>query len=99
MKKLVTKDKKNRSIIKNLELEHFILKNITYNLNFLKITRWNALYQLTNLPKKSSKTHSVKRCVKTFNRKTFHKLSNFSRTVFLKLIRSGSISGMRKSSW
>ena len=99
MKKLVAKDRKNRLIVKQLELNHFILKQISNNSNFLKITRWNAVYKLTHLPKRSSKTYTSNRCVGTVNRKTFHKFSNFSRTVFLKLVRSGMVSGMQKSSW
>jgi ribosomal protein S14 len=99
MKKLFAKDKENRKIVKQLELEHFILKQISTNSNFLKAVRWNALHKLSNLPKKSSKTVLSNRCVKTINRKTFHKFTNFSRTVFLKLVKSGHISGLRKSSW
>lgn len=99
MKKLFAKDRKNRKIIKELELKHFVLKQISTNSNFLKTTRWNAVYKLSSLPRKSSKTVLSNRCVKTINKKTFHKFTNFSRTVFLKLVKSGYISGMRKSSW
>ena len=99
MKKLFAKDRENRKTVKQLELEHFILKQISTNSNFLKTVRWNALDKLSNLPKKSSKTVLTNRCVKTINKKTFHKFTNFSRTVFLKLVQSGSISGIRKSSW
>ena len=99
MKKLFAKDNKNRQAVKTLELEHFILKQISTNSNFLKTVRWNALYKLSNLSKQSSKTVLSNRCVKTINRKTFHKFTNFSRTVFLKLVQSGYVSGIRKSSW
>jgi ribosomal protein S14 len=99
MKKLFAKDKENRKTIKQSELKHFILKQISTNSNFLKTTRWNALYELSNISKKNSKTIISNRCVRTISRKTFHKFSNFSRTVFLKLAQSGYISGMRKSSW
>ncbi|MBE0439319.1 MAG: hypothetical protein IBX57_06070 [Gammaproteobacteria bacterium] len=98
MKKLFAKDKKNRQAFKQLELKHFVLKQISSNSNFIKTTRWNALYKLIN-NKKGSKTVLSNRCVKTINKKAFHKFTNFSRTVFLKLIKSGQISGMRKSSW
>ena len=98
MKKLFAKDKKNRHIVKQLELKHFILKQISTNSNFLKTIRWNALYEL-NSRKQGSKTVLSNRCVKTINKKTFHKFTNFSRTVFLKLVKSGQISGIRKSSW
>ena len=99
MKKLFAKDQKNRQIVKQTELNHFILKQISINSNFLKTIRWNALYKLSNLSKNGSKTIITNRCVKTINKKTFHKFTNFSRTVFLKLIKSGHISGIRKSSW
>jgi ribosomal protein S14 len=99
MKKLFAKDRKNRLTVKQSELDRFVLKQISNNLNFLKVTRWNAVYKLTHLPKRNSKGYVSNRCVKTVNKKTFHKFSNFSRTVFFKLVRSGMISGMRKSSW
>ena len=99
MKKLFAKDKDNRKLVKQGELEHFVLKQISVNSNFLKTTRWKALYKLSNFTKQGSKTILSNRCVKTVNKKTFHKFTNFSRTVFLKLIKSGQISGMRKSSW
>jgi ribosomal protein S14 len=86
-------------LIKETELQRFILKQISTNSNFLKTTQWNALYKISSLSKKSSKTVLSNRCVKTINKKTFHKFTNFSRTVFLKLVKSGHISGMRKSSW
>ena len=99
MKKIFAKDKKNRNTIKQLELKHFILKQISQDSNFSKITIWNSLNKLTHLDKRSSKTYISNRCVKTINKKTFNKLSNFSRPVFFKLVKSGLISGMRKSSW
>lgn len=99
MKKLFAKDRENRKTIKQLELEHFVLKQISTNSNFLKTIRWNALHKLLNMPKKSSKTVISNRCIQTINKKTFNKFTNFSRTVFLKLVKSGYISGMRKSSW
>jgi len=99
MKKLFAKDVQNRKSVKQLELKHFILKHISTNSNFLRTIRWNSLHKLSNLPKKGSKTVLSNRCVKTINRKTFHKFTNFSRTVFLKLVQNGQISGLRKSSW
>jgi ribosomal protein S14 len=99
MKKIFAKDKKNRNTIKNIELQHFILKQISNDSNFSKIITWNSFNKLTNLSNRSSKTYASNRCVKTINKKTFNKLSNFSRPLFFKLLKSGCISGMRKSSW
>lgn len=99
MKKLFAKDKRNRQTVKELELKHFILKQIATNSNYSKTTQWNALNKLSTMTKTSSKTMLSKRCIKTTNKKTFHKFTNFSRTVFLKLVKSGYISSLRKSSW
>jgi ribosomal protein S14 len=99
MKKLFTKDLKNRKIIKKSELKHFVLKQILTNSNYLKTIRWNVAYNLSNTSKTNSKTIVSNRCVQTKSRKTFHKFSNFSRIVFLKLVKSGYISSIRKSSW
>lgn len=99
MKKLFAKDRENRKTLKQLELDRFILKQISTNSNFLKTIRWNALHKLSNISKKSSKTLLSNRCIQTVNKKTFNKFTYFSRTVFLKLVKSGYISGMRKSSW
>ena len=99
MKKIIAKDKKHRTFIKHFELKHYILKQISINNNFQKTVKWNALNKLMYLPKNSSKTVITNRCVKTINKKTFNKFSNFSRMVFLKLARNGSIFGLRKSSW
>lgn len=99
MKKIAGKDIKNRKIVKQFELEHFVLKQIYANSNFLKTLRWNALNKLNKSSKQGSKTLLSNRCVKTINKKTFHKFSNLSRTVFLKLAKSGLISGLRKACW
>lgn len=99
MKKLFAKDKKNRQIIKQLELKKFILKQISTNSNFLKTTQWNAFHKFSNLSKNHSKTVLSKRCIKTINKKPFHNFTNFSRTVFLKLAKLGNLSYLRKSSW
>lgn len=99
MKKIFAKDVINRKTIKQFELEHFVLKQISTNSNFIKLVKWNAINKLNNLTKKSSKVVISNRCIKTINKKIFHKFSNFSRIVFLRLAKSGVISGLRKSSW
>ena len=99
MKKIFSKDKKNRFQTKNIELQQFVFKQISNNSNFTKLIAWNSSDKLTSLSNKDSKTHVSNRCVKTINKKTFNKLSNFSRSVFLKLVKSGKISSIRKSSW
>jgi ribosomal protein S14 len=99
MKKLLIKDKKLR--LKNLELEnrHFVLKSIFKNLNFFMLIRWNSFVKIKNLSSNGSKISTTPRCLYTMNKKRFNKLTNFSRYTFFKLLRSGDVSGIQKSSW
>jgi ribosomal protein S14 len=99
MKKLFAKDKLNRLTIKKLELKQFIIKHIVTNSNYFLPLQWKAMCKLINTKKRYSISHLSNRCIKTFNKKTFHKFSRFSRIVFLKLAKSGLISNLRRSSW
>jgi ribosomal protein S14 len=98
MKKLLEKDKKRRKRVVLKEQEHFVLKSIIKNLNFFSLIRWNAHLKL-NITQNSSKTALTPRCLRTVNKKRFNKLTGFSRHIFLKEIRFGRISGIKKSSW
>lgn len=99
MKKFLIKDKKLRSQIKLIENQHFVLKTIFKDFNFFILTRWNAFLKLKSLTTHNSKISIINKCLHGFNKKRFNKLTSFSRHVLLKLIRSGSINGMQKSSW
>ena len=99
MKKLIEKDKKLRTRIQKTENQHFILKSIFRNNNFFVLVRWKAFNKLKSLGFKNSKVSLSPRCLMTVNRKKFNKLTFFSRHVFLKLVRSGVISGIKKASW
>jgi len=99
VKNLNKKDKKNREIVCNLETKKFILKFIFFSSHFSKFTRWNAGIKISDLPKKSSKTVLVNRCVYTNRKKRINKLFSFSRIKFRQLARDGSVYGLKKSSW
>lgn len=99
MKKLIAKDKKLRVKLNVQEKQHFILKTIFQNSNLFALIRWNAYVKLKESGEIGSKVSILSRCVYTINRKRFVSLAPFSRYVLLKLIRSGELSGIRKSSW
>lgn len=99
MKKLLEKDKNIRKKIYNYEKKIFIFKSISHNLNFFNLIRWKANFNRSLLPTKSSKTFLTNRCVKTIHKKKFNKLTNFSRMVFLKLVKANQINSIYKSSW
>jgi ribosomal protein S14 len=99
MKKLLERDKNLRLKIKKNEKQSYILKSIFKNFNFFTLVRWNAYLKLKNLTKTNSSVALSYRCLASINKKRFNKLTVFSRHIFLKLIRSGNISGFQKSSW
>ena len=99
MRKLLLKDKKLRTKIKNTEKKIFILKSIFKNINLFLLTRWKAFMILNKISKVNSKVRTTNRCLYTINKKRFNKLAPFSRHELLKLIRFGKISGIKKSSW
>ena len=99
MKKILRKDKKVRDEFNGLELKRFYLKLLLYNENFFKLIRWKNFIKLNKLCKKGSITKNSNRCIQTINRKRFNKLTNLSRTVFLKKIRLGYVSNIKKASW
>jgi ribosomal protein S14 len=99
MKKLIVKDKKARNYLVNIENKHFVLKSIFKNFNFFILVRWNAFLQLKILTQNLSKVSITNRCLDSVNKKRFNILTGFSRHVFLKIVRSGAINGIKKSSW
>jgi ribosomal protein S14 len=99
MKKLLEKDKKLRLSIYESEKKHFILRSIFKNNNLFTLIRWNAFFKLKLLTSTNSKIKLIPRCINSINKKRFNKLTFFSRHIFLKLIRNGDISGIRKTSW
>jgi ribosomal protein S14 len=99
MKKILVKDKKLRTYLKNNEKIFFILQCIANNSNFSKFIRWKAVQKIKICNYHKSKSLLSNRCVKTINKKRFSKLTVYSRQLFLKLIRDGKIYGFQKSSW
>lgn len=99
MKKLLERDKKRRCSLKLMENQQFIFKFISKNFNFFTLIRWNAFLNLKRLTQINSKVSITSRCLEGVNKKRLNKLTLFSRHIFLKLVRSGSITGMRKASW
>jgi len=99
MKKFYQKEKKNRADVYSLENIRLILKSIVKNMKLVNITRWNAVLRLSSLSKKGAKTRLVNRCILTSRKGRSTNSYRFSRLVFLRLVRSGNISGLTKSTW
>ena len=96
MKKLLQSDKRKRKFVYNLEINHYVAKAVFKNSNYSKFIRWN---EMSKFLRKASVTQTVNRCILTGRKARVNKLYNYSRLVFLRLVRAGLLSGLKKSSW
>jgi hypothetical protein len=98
MKKLIAKNKQLSYTLKDLEKKKFVIKSIHKNLNFFSLIRLNVL-KLQEFLAKKFVVSVTNRCLYTYNKKRYNKLTSFSRHIFLKCIRFNFIHGIKKSSW
>lgn len=96
MKSLVTIDEKNRKLFNNLELNSKILTLVKKNNSILSFQKW--VPGLT-LKFKFCKKRFKNRCVLTGRGSSVSRIYRLSRIQFRELGRSGSITGLRNSSW
>ena len=99
MKKLIAKDIKKTFSFSKHEKTAYVLHSISLNSNIQQFIRKNAVKKLQFITKKNSISILKSRCKMTINKKRFCKMSNYSRHVFLKLIRFGKINGFQKACW
>jgi len=99
MKKQIIKDLKKRKVVKKFENKKIVLKSLILNNNFKNFISWNAYTLLISLPKNSSKTRIVKRCIFTGKKSCVNKNFKLSRFFFLKFARFCFIPGLNKSTW
>lgn len=99
MKRSVEKDKKKRIHFYKNEYLRKILKIISYNVSLPLHLRVKAGLSLSALSKNSSPTQIKKRCLLTGRGRFILKPFNLSRLALRKLVRSGLIPSLQKSSW
>ena len=99
MIKIIQKDQKNIFIMHKMETKKKLIKAIVENLNYCLTTRWNASTKLHYFSSNSSKSCLVFKCILKGSKKGLNKFFHYSRQIFLKLVRFGAISGLKKASW
>ena len=99
MKKQIIKDLKKRKLNLVNNTRFFILKSIIKNSNLNNPIRWSANLKAADLSATNFKHKIVKRCVLTGRKSKIHDKYRFSRLVFLRLVRNGLVSGLKKSTW
>lgn len=97
MKYQLNKDKKKRVLTKENELKRLFLKyrirSVTSDL------AWRYNFQLSKLPRNSSKVRIQNRCILTNRSHSVHGHFRLSRIALRELGSSGWINGLKKSSW
>jgi ribosomal protein S14 len=99
MKRLVSKDKNRRFFISNFIKQYYCLLVILKNKNISILLRQNVFLQLKKLSVFFSIIKLSNRCVLSFNKKRFNKITFCNRIIFLKQIQNGQVYGFKKSSW
>ena len=99
MKNKVFKDKHKRNLSLLNENKKHILKSIYKNQKIPVTIRWNSSLEFSNSYLKNNFNSLVSRCILTGRKKTLHRHFKLSRLALLKLIRSGGVYGLTKSSW
>jgi small subunit ribosomal protein S14 len=97
--KFIERDKKRRDLASLYEKKRLVFKSISANHNIELGIRWKANLELSNLPKNSSKTKLVNRCILTGRSRAVDQDFKISRMCLRDLAGSGSIPGLKKSSW
>eukprot|EP01139_Manchomonas_bermudensis_P016811 Amastigsp_a514441_10.p2 type:complete len:100 gc:universal Amastigsp_a514441_10:661-362(-) len=99
MKKLIRKDLKIRKIVKQLEQKRLFLKALLMNTSIAANVKLDVQNKLAKLPRNSSKTRIVNRCVITGRGNGVFQLYNLSRIQIKHLALNGDLPGLKKFSW
>jgi small subunit ribosomal protein S14 len=99
MKNLIQRDKKRRILVLKYEQKRTILKYILSNRKLSADIRWQAGIDLAGFPSNSSKTKLKNRCILTGRSNSINRSFRLSRIMLRDFANSGSISGLKKSSW
>ena len=98
MKYILEKDKKRRKLVSKYEFKRLSLKSMLANCNFPITFRWKAGFELSRLPKDSSKLRLKNRCILTTRGRGISRAFKISRIELRILSTAGKISGLTKSS-
>lgn len=95
--KFIKKDQNLRHYFKKFSVEYFLLKLILKNNYIFVLNRLKALViiKFTRI----FVTAIFNRCIVSFNKKKYNKLTNYSRIVLLKKIYKNECLGFQKSLW
>lgn len=100
MSNQVIRDQKRRLQVVKLEMKRLQYKAIGQDRRSMPANlRYEYSLKLAKLPRNSSKTRCVARCIITGRPRSVYKLFRISRIVFRELALQGTLLGINKSSW
>ena len=95
----VQRDLKRRRLVKKHAAKRAKLKAVIYNKDLPVEERFQAVLDLSELPRASSKTRVRNRCALTGRPRAHHRKFRLSRIAIRDLASRGELPGVTKSSW
>lgn len=96
---MVERDKKRRRLVKKYAAKRAELKAIIKDMEKPAGERFQAMLQLNDLPRGSSKTRLRNRCGLTGRPRSYYRKFGLSRIAIRELASVGQLPGVTKSSW
>ena len=95
----ISMDKLKRHFYIKNELKRNLLKSIKKSKNYSYIKRYQSSYYLTTLPRISSRTFMVNRCVVSGRVWSVNKQTGYNRFIFRTESYNSNIPGCKRASW
>jgi len=96
---MIERDKKRKKLVGKYATKRAELKAIIKNKELPAEDRFQAVLQLAELPRASSKTRMRNRCAITGRPRSYYRKFNISRIALRDLASRGELPGVVKSSW
>lgn len=96
---MIERDKKRKKLVGKYAAKRAELKAIIKNKEIPAEERFQAVLQLAELPRASSKTRMRNRCAITGRPRSYYRKFNISRIALRDLASRGELPGVVKSSW
>ncbi|MEZ5814759.1 MAG: 30S ribosomal protein S14 [Alphaproteobacteria bacterium] len=96
---MVERDKKRKRLVKKYAAKREKLKSIIKDQSIPAEERFQAVLQLAELPRNSSKIRMRNRCALTGRPHGYYRKFNLSRIALRDLASRGELPGVTKSSW
>jgi small subunit ribosomal protein S14 len=98
-KSIIARENKRQILRLKYSQQRYNLKKIIKNVNLSENKRMDAQRLISKLPVNSSMVRNTKRCAVTGRAHSVYRQLGLCRNMIHKLVMSGKLPGIRKSSW